>query len=127
MVVIIGIGTDIVKIDRIAKACENPRFLEEYFSERERDFLYVKKNMAPSVANNFAAKEAFAKALGTGVRGFSIHEVEVLRDELGKPHIELCANALECAKKMNVRNIHVTLSNTDTDAIAFVVLEGVAK
>ena len=82
MVVIVGIGTDIVKIDRISKACENPRFLEEYFSQRERDFLCAKKNMVSSVANNFAAKEAFSKALGTGVRNFSIYEVEVLRDEL---------------------------------------------
>ncbi|MBE7026655.1 MAG: holo-[acyl-carrier-protein] synthase [Ruminococcaceae bacterium] len=124
---IVGIGTDIVKIDRINKACENPRFLEEYFSGRENTFFRTKKNMTLSVANNFAAKEAFSKALGTGVRGFSMREVEVLRDELGKPYIELCGKALECAKKINAKNIHVTLSNTDTDAIAFVVLEGEAK
>ena len=127
MVVIVGIGTDVVKIDRIAKACENPRFLEEYFSERERSFLCKKKNMALSAANNFAAKEAFSKALGTGVRSFSIREVEVLRDELGKPYIELYGKALKCTEKVNAKNIHVTLSNTDTDAIAFVILEGETK
>ena len=124
MVVIVGIGTDIVKIERIKKACENHRFLDEYFSEREKSFLCKKKDILPSVANNFAAKEAFSKALGTGVRNFSICEVEVLRDELGKPYIELCGKALKRAEQMNVKNIHVTLSNTDTDAIAFVVLEG---
>ena len=127
MDLIIGIGSDIVKIDRVSKACQNPRFLDEYFSEREKDFLCAKKNMAPSAANNFAAKEAFSKALGSGVRNFSICEVEVLRDELGKPYIELCGKALQCARQKNVKNIHVTLSNTDSDAVAFVVLEGVAE
>lgn len=121
---IIGIGSDIVKIARIYDACKNERFLNEYFGEDEKEFLRSKKNMAPSAANNFAAKEAFSKALGTGVRGFSIREVEVLRDELGKPYINLCGKAKCICDELGVKKIHVTLSNTDDDAVAFVVLEG---
>ncbi len=121
---IIGIGSDIVKIARIYDACKNDRFLNEYFGEDEKEFLRAKKNMAPSAANNFAAKEAFSKALGTGVRGFSICEVEVLRDELGKPYINLCGKAKSICEELGVKRIHVTLSNTDDDAVAFVVLEG---
>lgn len=121
---ILGIGTDIVEIKRIRTAAENRRFTEEYFGEREREFLCAKKDISPSAANNFAAKEAFSKAVGTGVRGFSICEVEVLRDELGKPYIELSGKAREVAERMGVKSIHVTLSNTAELAVAFVVLEG---
>ncbi len=121
---IIGIGCDIVKVARIYEACKNDRFLNEYFSKDEAEFLRKKKNVAPSAANNFAAKEAFSKALGTGVRGFSICEVEVLRDELGKPYVRLCGKAKSICKELGVENIHITLSNTDDDAVAFVVLEG---
>ena len=124
MLVIIGIGTDIVKIERIENACQNPRFLDEYFGTNEREFLKKKANMVSSVANNFAAKEAFSKALGTGVRGFSLCEVEVLRDELGKPYVSLCGKAKKLLEERGVSNIHLTLSNTDSDAVAFVILEG---
>lgn len=121
---ILGIGTDIVEIRRIRTAAENRRFMDEYFGERERELLRAKKDISPSAANNFAAKEAFAKAVGTGVRGFSICEVEVLRDELGKPYIELSGKAREAAERMGVKSVHVTLSNTAELAVAFVVLEG---
>ena len=57
---IVGIGTDLAEVGRIRKALENRRFLEEYFSAEEREFLCTKKDAAPSVANNFAAKEAFS-------------------------------------------------------------------
>lgn len=121
---IIGIGTDIVDINRIQNIVANERFVKEYFGEDERVFLMGKKNPAPSIANNFAAKEAFSKALGTGVRGFSISEVQVLRDELGKPYIVLSGKAEKAMLDTGAKKIHVTLSNTDTSAVAFVVLEG---
>jgi len=122
--VIIGIGTDIAEIKRIRKAAENPRFLQEYFSEAERVFLAGKRDAAPSVANNFAAKEAFSKALGTGVRGFALSEVTILRDTLGAPVLTLSGRAAEIAAQRGVTAMHVSLSNTDEYAVAFVVLEG---
>ena len=121
---IIGTGTDIVEIKRIEKALENKRFLDEYFGGDEKEFLLKKKNSAPSIANNFAAKEAFSKALGTGVRGFSVNEVQTLRDELGKPYIILLGNAKKAADKLGVKNIFVSLSNTEQYALAYVILEG---
>lgn len=121
---ILGIGTDIVDIKRIRTAAENKRFTEEYFGKRERELLSAKKDPIPSAANNFAAKEAFSKAVGTGVRGFSICDVEVLRDGLGKPYIALSGKACEVAERMGVKSIHVTLSNTAELAAAFVILEG---
>lgn len=121
---ILGIGTDITEIRRIRKAMEQERFLLEYFSGRERAFLLAKKDPAPSVANNFAAKEAFSKALGTGVRDFRLSEVEVLRDALGKPYIVLCGRAAACMQARGGRTVQVSLSNSAENAVAFVVLEG---
>lgn len=121
---IVGIGTDITEISRIRKAMEQERFLQEYFGEQERGFLLKKKDPVPSVANNFAAKEAFSKALGTGVRGFRLCEVEVLRDALGKPYIELHGAAAACMQKRGGKTVHVSLSNSKENAVAFVVLEG---
>lgn len=122
--VIIGIGTDIVEIGRIRKAAENPRFLLKHFSVQERALFEEKKDAAPSIANNFAAKEAFSKALGTGVRGFALSEVAILRDALGAPVLTLSGRAAEIAAERGVTAMHVSLSNTDEYAVAFVVLEG---
>ena len=120
MVVIVGIGTDIVKIDRINKACENPRFLEEYFSGRENTFFRTKKNMTLSVANNFAAKEAFSKALGTGVSGFKLTEVSLLHLENGKPYLKFSGNALSIVTEKGL-SFDVSITHTDLLATAVVI------
>lgn len=121
---IIGIGTDIVRVGRIRAAAENRRFFEEYFGARERAMINNRTDAAKCAANNFAAKEAFAKALGTGVRGFSLKEIEILRDDLGRPYISLSGAANDAAVRAGVKNIHVTLSDTEENSVAFVVLEG---
>ena len=82
--VIIGIGTDIAEIKRIRKAAENPRFLQEYFSEAERVFLAGKGTLR-RVLRIILPQRRFLKALGTGVRGFALSEVTILRDTLGAP------------------------------------------
>ena len=114
-----GIGTDIIEISRIEKSIKSEAFLKRVFSEREREL--IEKKGAPGAAANFAAKEAFSKALGTGVRGFSLCEVEVLREDNGKPYIALSGRA---EKLMGKRKIEVSLSHTDSLALAFVVIEG---
>ena len=111
------IGTDIIDINRIKKSAANDRFLSRVFSKKELDFLSSKKNPYPSMAGNWAAKEAFSKALGTGVRGFSLNEISVLRDESGKPYIELSGNALKISK-----NLSFSLSISHTDALAAAVV-----
>ena len=120
---ILGIGTDIIEIDRISNAINNtPMFLEKIFTKRELDQLTRSKLRVESVAGNFAAKEAVSKALGTGVRGFNFKDIEVLRDELGKPVVEVSDKIKELIKVNNYL-FNVSISHNRTCAIAFVVLE----
>ena len=79
---IYGIGTDLVEIERIKKACMKEAFLVRCFTPREIELF--EGNMVKA-AGNFAVKEAVSKALGTGFRGFWPSDIEVLRDELGNP------------------------------------------
>ena len=74
------------------------------------------------MAGNFAAKEAVSKALGTGVRGFGLKDIEILRDELGKPIVEVSDKVKELIKVNNYL-FNVSISHNRTCAIAFVVLE----
>lgn len=113
-------GIDLVEISRIRSSLQNPRFLTRVFSSAEREYLQGKKDMAPSAAANFAAKEAFSKALGTGVRGFSLCEVSVLRDSLGAPYLLLEGKAAAIAQGQGL-SFSVSLTHTREYASAVVV------
>lgn len=120
---ILGIGTDIIEIDRIEKAINNtPMFLEKIFTKRELKELAKINFRAESIAGNFAVKESVSKAIGTGVRGFSLSDIEVFRDELGKPFVELSNKVKELIKSNNYK-FNVSISHNRSCAIAFVVLE----
>lgn len=112
------VGIDTVELARIEKALLIPGFRERAFSAEEIEMLDKKGNSLQSYAANFAAKEAFSKALGTGVRGFSLTEVSVLRNSLGAPYIELSGRAKEAA---NGLNFTVSLTHTRRDASAVVI------
>ena len=84
-----GIGTDIVEIDRISNAIKKEFFLKKAFNDSEIDMAVGRKKDS-FLAGNFATKEAFVKALGTGFRGVELKDLAVLRDELGKPFIKIC-------------------------------------
>lgn len=118
-----GIGVDIVSIDRIAKSLERESFLARVYGQREIA-LFASDNRIKvnSLAANFAAKEAFSKALGTGVRGFELTEVEVLRDELGKPYFAFSGKAKEIVESKNL-SFMVSLSHEKDKAVAFVTAE----
>ena len=121
---IIGIGTDIAEVPRIAKSIENNSFKEKVFSAREISYCETKANKAESFAARFAAKEAFFKALGTGWRGgMAFNEVEVENDDLGKPTINVLGQTAEILKDKKIRIIHVSLSHIKDVAMATVVLE----
>lgn len=114
-------GTDIIEIDRIKNSLKNPRFLSRLFSAQELK-LFISKGLAPAtIAANFAAKEAFSKAIGTGFRGFSLSEVSVLRDSVGAPYISLSGNAKKIfmAEKLKMT---VSLSHCRTYATAVVIV-----
>ncbi len=122
---IIGIGTDIAEVPRIAKSIENNSFKEKVFSKVEIAYCESKTNFAESFAARFAAKEAFFKALGTGWRGgMAFNEVEVVNDELGKPTLVIVGTTAEIIKEKNIKTIHVSLSHVKDMAMATVVLEG---
>lgn len=122
---IIGIGTDIAEVPRIAKSIENNSFKEKVFSKVEIAYCESKANSAESFAARFAAKEAFFKALGTGWRGgMAFNEVEVVNDELGKPTLVIVGTTAEIIKEKNIKVIHVSLSHIKDMAMATVVLEG---
>ena len=117
-----GIGTDIVEIDRISNAIKKEFFLKKAFNDSEID-MAVGRKKDRFLAGNFATKEAFVKALGTGFRGIEFKDLAVLRDELGKPFIKICNNLNRHLQGIDENKIHVSISNTDSLAIAMVVIE----
>lgn len=118
---IIGIGTDMVEIERVVKACEKEAFLLRVFSMEEQQLI---SGSIIKAADNFAVKEAVVKLLGTGFRGIKPKEIEVLRDSLGKPYINLYGAAKKMADQLQLKQIHVSITNTRELASAFVVGEG---
>jgi len=119
---IIGIGTDIIEIERVINACAANNFTEKYFTESERQLLAEKK--PETAAGSFCCKEAAAKALGCGFRFFSTKCVEILRNESGAPVVNLHGAAKETADKLGVTRIHASISHCGTYAAAFVIMEG---
>ena len=120
---IIGTGVDIVKIERFG-AKQSPRFMQRVFSVQEQAYLSTKGPQ--SMAGLFAAKEAVAKAMGTGFAGFFPCDIEITHDEMGKPHVTLHGKADEILqKRRSPFHFHVSISHTATDAVAFAVLEAV--
>lgn len=121
---IIGIGCDIIEIERIKKAIAREAFMKKVFSEQEIAYCQRRgKQQYASFAARFAAKEAAVKALGTGFRGGSLTEIEVCNDELGKPIIVLSGFYGELAEKKGVKNCQLSLSHCKETAVAYVVME----
>ncbi|ONI41628.1 holo-[acyl-carrier-protein] synthase [Candidatus Epulonipiscium fishelsonii] len=115
-----GIGTDIIEISRITQAIKrSPHFLKKVFTQQE-----IEQNpKMQSLSGNFATKEALSKAFGTGFREFSFQDIEVLRDKLGKPYVNLYGNAKLLAQKQNITNINISISHCKDYAISFVIIE----
>lgn len=105
------VGIDMTEVSRIEKSVKNKRFVERVFSEKEQALFLSKKLPYESMAGNWAAKEAFAKALGTGVRDFSLNEVSVLRNELGAPYYELSGSARRIAEQSRLE-FSVSITHT---------------
>lgn len=118
---IVGVGTDMVEISRIEKACRKQSFLTRVYTDEE---CRQAGNSATRLAGSFAVKEAVSKVFGTGFRTFWPGEIEVLRDSLGKPYVVLHGKAKETAKALGIARIHVSITNTADCAMAFAVGEG---
>lgn len=116
------IGVDLTTISRIEKSLEKPGFANFAYGEKELELFYSSKPKVSSLAANFAAKEAFGKALGTGVRNFNLNEVQVLRQENGQPYFKFSGKALDIVLKGGYIP-QLSLSHEGDLAIATVILQ----
>lgn len=122
---ILGIGTDVIEIERIKKIAEkNPRFLERILTKKEKEYCFSSGSKYQSASARFAGKEALVKALGTGFTNCSFQDIEILNDEQGKPVVSLKNNALIEFEKLGAKEIHLSLSHGKDVSIAFVVIQG---
>lgn len=114
-----GIGIDIIEVYRIKSAVDkNKNFTSRIFT-RDENKIFAKKDYLPhTIAGMFAAKEAVAKALGSGIKNMKWKDIEILRDSLGKPYVKLHNNARELAYNMNVEKILISISHSKKNAIA---------
>lgn len=122
---IVGIGLDLVKIDRVRAIAERwqARFLDRLYTEAERRYCLARPAPYASLAGRFAAKEAVLKALGTGWSdGISWHDIQVLNDRTGRPRATVSGRVKTLMKRAGVTNIHVSLSHDTDYAVAEAVL-----
>ncbi len=118
---IIGLGCDLMDVARIEKALERARFAERCFTPRERERISARG--AQTAAGYFAAKEAVAKALGTGFTGFSLQDISIENDQLGKPACRLSGGALERLRALGGARVWVSISHAGGMAMAMAVAE----
>lgn len=125
---IVGTGIDLIEIERIQHSVERfgERFLNRVYTAGEQEYCLRKRFAAESFAARFAAKEAGAKALGTGISlGVSWLEIEVVREPTGRPTLRFLGRAAERAARMGVARTSVSLTHDNHLAMASVVLEGI--
>ena len=118
---IVGLGTDIVEIDRVRSMIERhgQAFLERCFTPAECAYAERHREPAPRFAGRWAAKEAVVKVLGTGfVKGITFHDIEVLPDDNGRPHVTLTGGAAEIAQQLGMDEILITISHAREYATA---------
>ena len=121
-----GIGIDLVRVKRIEEALGRwgERFQEKVFTGGEIHYCLQKRNPSPNFAARFAAKEAFVKALGIGIRrGVHWKDVEVKRGPLGKPVLKLGGRALEICQQEKIEGVFLSLTHDHEYSSAVVVLE----
>ncbi len=118
----IGIGNDIIEINRIEKAIKKTNFITKVFTENEIKLFEIKGNRAEFFAGRFAGKEAVSKALGTGFREFSLTDIEILNNELGKPYVTF-KNSIESYNKKYFIDISISHCKEYATAVA-IIFEG---
>ena len=109
---------------RMKKSIKSETFIKRVFSKEEHALFESKNNNIETITANFCVKEAFSKAIGTGIRGFSLNEVYALRDEKGMPYLVLTGNAEKVAKEMGLSHFSVSISHDNGFAIAQVLAYG---
>ena len=123
---ITGCGIDIVEVQRFTGWLKKPDLVKRFFHQDEASYVWERgtdKGKTESLASHFAAKEAFAKALGTGFTGLKLTDMCVHRDKNGKPRMSVYGTALRALKKNGACRIHLSLSHEKCYAVAQVILE----
>jgi len=123
---VLGLGTDLIEISRIEESIAQfgDRFLQKIFTPGEVAYCQQKKQSAESFAARFAAKEAGAKALGTGIQhGVSWLEIEVRRLPGERPTLHLAGRAAQRAAALGIRHLSLSLSHSRDTALAVVIAE----
>ncbi|MGP1367880.1 MAG: holo-ACP synthase [Treponema sp.] len=121
---IFGIGTDIVEVSRFEKWADAPELTGRFFNEKELPVGGTLSAKSRHLAVRFAAKEAFSKALGTGICGFYLKDVWIENDNSGKPEFCFTGSAEKLLReKCGKCNVFVSLSHEKEYAVAFVVIE----
>ncbi|MDR0656000.1 MAG: holo-ACP synthase [Treponema sp.] len=121
---IVGIGIDVVHVDRLRRWIDMPGLLQRYFHSDELASVMSKgSGKVFSLAARFAAKEAFGKALGTGFLGIVLKDIMVLNRHNGRPEIKVFGTALKALQESGASRVHVSLSHEHGNAIAMVILE----
>ena len=120
---IIGIGNDIIEIERIEKAISKEGFKNKIYTQRELENIEKRGNRTETYAGIFSAKEAISKAIGTGVREFSLTDLEILNDDLGKPYVVVSEKLDKILrnKKENYQ-IEISISHSRKYATAMAII-----
>jgi holo-[acyl-carrier protein] synthase len=124
--VILGIGLDVVHVRRLRRWQRTSGLMERFFHPDELATARGRGEQAEvlSLAARFAAKEAFGKALGTGLAGIKLQEIKVTNNHNGKPDMELSGRALAAFNEMGGKKVHLSLTHESDNAMAMVVIEG---
>jgi holo-[acyl-carrier protein] synthase len=121
---IVGIGVDAVTVSRLEKWAADPGILERFFDSREIKVVRERgRGMVRSLAARFAAKEAFGKALGTGLAGISLKDIMIVNGQDIRPELTTEGSALEAMKAAGAEKVHVSLTHEGDLAVAVVILE----
>ncbi len=122
---ILGIGVDMVSIDRMRKWCLQDGILKRFFHPDELEACWRNNAYQPeSLAARFAAKEALGKALGCGMRELVLSDIEIRSDDFGAPHLHMHGRARAMAEQREIKSVHVSLGHEGDYSVAMVVLEG---
>ena len=120
---IVGIGNDIIEIERIEKAISKEGFKNKIYTQRELENIKKRGNRAETYAGVFSAKEAISKAIGTGVREFSLTDLEILNDNLGKPYVVVSEKLDKILKtKKEDYQIEISISHSRKYATAMAII-----
>ena len=120
---IVGIGNDIIEIERIEKAISKEGFKDKIYTQRELENIKKRGNRAETYAGVFSAKEAISKAIGTGVREFSLTDLEILNDDLGKPYVVISEKLDKIIKsKKEDYQIEISISHSKKYATAMAII-----